>query len=111
MPRWIYTRDGEPLPEPIEVGADFRNRQVSTGDLGKFQYDNMRATDGSDISSRTKLKNYLKATGTTLASDYKGEWARAAADRERASRGDFDREARREAVGRAMYQTQKGKRR
>jgi hypothetical protein len=95
--------------EAFEVGEDYSDTPRSTGDLGKFEYDNARATDGTDISSRTKLKRYLKATGTTLADDFKGEWQRAAEQREAKAAGTHnpDRRERREAVERAVYQLEK----
>jgi hypothetical protein len=61
----------------IEVSRDAPDADAqlgirrSTGDGGKFQYDNLRSTDGVDISSRTKHREYLKATGLAMASDFK----------------------------------------
>lgn len=45
-------------------------------------YHGMRATDGSDISSRRKHREYMKRTGLTTADDFKDTWARAAKERE-----------------------------
>jgi len=93
--------------EMVEIPEDWTDAPRSTGDLGKFQYDNMRATDGADISSRTKYKDYLKATGLTPTSDFKNEWAQAAKKREEVFKGTNDKKQRREAIERAIYQRSK----
>lgn len=48
---------------------------------GDRHYDGLRAPDGTDISSRTKHREYMKRTGMTTADDFKGEWARAEKER------------------------------
>src|SRR2546423_1397317 len=37
-------------------------------------FEGLRATDGTDISSRTKWQSYMDARGLTLASDYTQTW-------------------------------------
>jgi len=106
MKRWVYTEGGRPLPEPIEVSDDYSDAPRSTGDLGKFEYDNARAPDGTDISSRTKLNRYLKESGLALAGDFKGQWESQQKQREAASRGEkseADKRRHREAIGREAY--------
>lgn len=93
-----------------EMGAAWTDAPRSTGDLGKFEYDNLRATDGTDISSRTKMRDYLKATGLAVLSDYRETLPKAQARREAAFTGAADKRERREAVGRALYSLRKGKR-
>jgi predicted nucleic acid-binding Zn ribbon protein len=44
-------------------------------------YQDMRATDGTDISSRAKHQAYMKAKGLTTADDFKDTWAKAAKER------------------------------
>lgn len=57
--------------EPGSLGVD-------AGALwGDSHYDGLRATDGSDISSRTKHREYMKRHGLTTADDYKEAWAKA----------------------------------
>lgn len=105
--RWVYTHGGAPLQEPVEVGAEWRNVALSTGDLGKFEYDNCRTTDGVDISSRSKLNRYLKETGLALASDFKGVWAKAREQRAAEARGEVPEARVREiqdTVGRTAYE-------
>jgi hypothetical protein len=81
--RWVYTEGGKPLPEPIEVGEDYRPPSASsTGDLGKFEYDNLRATDGTDISSRTKRRHYMQARGLADPRDFRETLPKAQAQRE-----------------------------
>jgi hypothetical protein len=49
---------------------------------GDRSYDGLRAPDGSDISSRSKHKAYMKATGLTTADDFQGSWSKAKEQRE-----------------------------
>ena len=101
--RYVYRETSPGKVECFEVGQDWTDKPQSTGDLGKFEYDNARATDGTDISSRTKLKAYLKEKGLTLASDYNQEWEAAAKQREAYRKGELRTKATREAIGRALY--------
>ena len=108
---YVYTSGGRPLPEPYEVTDDWRNPgSESTGDLAKFAYDNLRATDGTDISSRTKHREYMKHNGLALADDFKQTWQQARAERDAYFRGEKLNPSYREAVGRAEYQLSKRRR-
>lgn len=49
---------------------------------GDSSYDGMRATDGTDISSRTKHREYMRINGLTTADDYQSSWAKAKQARE-----------------------------
>ena len=73
-------------------------------------YENTAATDGTDIGSRRKHREYMKQNNLTTVDDYKETWARKAAERERVDKGDWDHKARREAVGRAIYDLERKKR-
>jgi len=76
---------------------------------GRF-YENTKATDGSDIGSRTKHREYMKRTGLTVASDYTKTWEKAAEQRERLRRGEkgcLPSPTRREALARKLYQLDK----
>jgi hypothetical protein len=55
---------------------------------GDRSYDGLRATDGSDISSRSKHREYMHRHGLTTADDYKETWAKAVKDREAYRRGE-----------------------
>lgn len=108
--RWVYRDNGKGGVDVIEVGADYSEAPRSTGDLGKFDYDNLRAPDGADISSRTKHREYMKAHNLTVADDFKGEWKQAAAEREQRKQGNFDKAERKEAIARAIYNQRDKKR-
>ena len=78
-----YIQDPQTL-ELIEITQDSEpNRLRGDASLwGDRSYDGLRAPDGTDISSRSKHKAYMKATGLTTSDDFKGEWARAKEARE-----------------------------
>ena len=44
-------------------------------------YQDLRATDGTDISSRAKHQAYMKAKGLTTADDFTQTWKKAAQER------------------------------
>lgn len=45
-------------------------------------YDGLRATDGTDISTRKKHRDYMKRHGLTTADDYKDFWSKKKIERE-----------------------------
>lgn len=113
--RWVYTQGGEPLPEPIEVTEDFtgaeRRAQTVTEEL---VHGGARATDGTDISSRKKRREYMARTGVADASDFKNHWAQAEARKAESIRNLGDAKSFREAAdmaGRAAYELSKKRRR
>lgn len=67
-------------------------------------YENVRATDGTDIGSRRKHRDYMRAHNLTTADDFKGTWEKAASEREAIRAGQHDKRERREAIERALYQ-------
>jgi len=91
----------------VEVTQDYvlperdnaRNRGALWNDRN---YDGVRATDGSDISSRKKHREYMKRNNLTTVDDFKETWANAQKTREDYfSRGGTFR---RQDVERAMFQ-------
>ena len=70
---------------------------------GDRHYDGLQATDGADISSRTKHREYMARTGLTTADDYRVAWAKAAEQRADFYTTGGDHKGRREAVERAIY--------
>lgn len=106
--RWVYRVNqdtGEVVSVPVD--ADWTDAPRSTGDLGKFEYNNLRATDGTDISSATKHKRYMKEKGYALVHEISDEYrAKRKAERERA-----DNASRRETIGRTMYELKQKRRR
>lgn len=108
---YIYTRGGVPLPEPIEVGEDYEDPTgLRLAPFTDLYMDGARATDGADIGSRAKRRAYMQAHGVTDASDYTQAWAKKRAEREAMASGKHDTQARREALGRALYEKQRSKR-
>lgn len=71
---------------------------------GDRHYDGMRATDGTDISTRSKHREYMKLNNVTTVDDFKDTWAKAREQRERlyTQGGTFSRRD----VERAIHQLQ-----
>lgn len=69
---------------------------------GDRHYDGVRATDGADISSRTKHREYMKRMGLTTVDDYSETWRKAERQREDFLTRGVDG-TRREDVARAMF--------
>jgi hypothetical protein len=101
--RWIQDRH---TGELIEVTADHQAElRTDSGALwGDRSYDGLKAPDGTDISSRSKHREYMKATGLTTADDFKQTWAKAQVERERAytQGGSFSKAD----IERAIHQVQ-----
>jgi hypothetical protein len=70
--RFIQNR--EPPYDFVEVGDHVPRRR---DDLlqGDRNYDGLKATDGTDISSRTKHREYMKRNGLTMMDDFKETWS------------------------------------
>lgn len=101
--RWVQI-DGELIEVTPDYVGEQRNHNRVHGDL---HYDGLRAPDGTDISTRTKHREYMKATGLTTIDDFKGDWARAekARDEYRTRGGTVTRED----IGRAIAQLERGR--
>ena len=101
--RWIQDRK---TGELIEVTADYQPElRTDSGALwGDSSYEGMKAPDGTDISSRTKHREYMKAKGVTTMDDFTGTWAKAKESRERymTEGGSFKRAD----IERAIHQLQ-----
>ena len=85
--RWRQMADGT----LVEVDLDSRgtSRQSTDGALWNDRhYENLSTTDGVDISSRSKHRAYMKATGLTTYDDFKGEFERRTAEREKYRSGE-----------------------
>lgn len=85
MSRKRYIQMREPPYELIEVTADYQPElRTDSGALwGDRSYDGLKATDGTDISSRTKHREYMKANNLATVDDFKQTWAKAQEQRER----------------------------
>jgi hypothetical protein len=67
-------------------------------------FDNMRAGDGTDLTSRSKWKRYMRENNLTLSADWKETWAKNQAKREKLVTGQADDPRRRETVRRVVYE-------
>lgn len=108
--RWVYTQGGRPLPEPIEVTADWSDAPQVHAPVTDLYMDGARATDGTDIGSRAKRRAYMKANNLADSDDFKEAWAKAAKEREEAFREGPKDPTRREDVARAIAQVRRGRR-
>lgn len=73
---------------------------------GRF-YENTAATDGVDIGSRKRHREYMKSRNLAMADDFKGQWSQDAKQREAIRQGQNDRRERREAIERTIHQIHK----
>ena len=80
--RWIQDRI---TGELIEVTRDYSPKmQADAGALwGDRHYDGLQASDGTDISTRSKQRDYMKVNNLTTADDFKTTWADAREKRDR----------------------------
>lgn len=96
----------------VEVGADWtdteRRAQTPTEEL---TYGGIKATDGTDISSKRKRREWMKEKNLADADDFKGVWSKAEQERAKYYTGQHDKRELREAVGRARYEAQTHRRR
>ena len=100
------------MPGPVEVTDDFtgaeRRAQTSTEAL---TYGGLVATDGTMIDSRKKHREYMHRNGLALSDDYKQTWSKAEQGREKFFKGDHDHKERKQAIGRSIYELERGKKR
>ena len=90
----------------LELG-DWRETPPALPVVIDRHYWNLTATDGTDIGSRTKHREYMRQNGLTTADDYKETWAKAEAYRAKIRAGDVDHKERRETIARTAYEMEK----
>jgi len=61
-------------------------------------FDNLRASDGTNLTSRSKWKRYMRERGLTMTSDWKGTWAAKAKERADVAEGRGGDHTRRKEV-------------
>lgn len=107
MARYVY-RPGHPKAssngfvaiEDLDDAPVAESYAIHSGIMVDRFYENTKTTDGVDIGSRRKHRDYMKATGLAPASDFSpGYYERVRKEQKQAA----DR-ARRETVARAVYQ-------
>lgn len=103
--RYVYRPNPETgRVESVEVTPDFQAHEERQPVYTDRYMEGVRASDGTDIGSRTKRRQYMQARGLADASDYTETWAKA--EQQRAAfytpEGKHDTQARREAIARAI---------
>jgi hypothetical protein len=107
--KWVY-KPGHPkansngFVEWNEYGAYEHSRALDAPILMDRFYENTATTDGVDIGSRRKHREYMKRTGLTVSTDFTEAWKQDAKNREKIQKGEHDRKERREIVERAWHQ-------
>ena len=102
--RWIQRTDpktGKSYLEEVPLNYYTPRRNLSDTDalISERHYDGMRATDGTDISTRAKHRDYMRRNNLTTIDDYTEEWANAPRKRELEQQKE-----RREAIDRVIHQ-------
>ena len=104
--RWVYDEKLQklvPADEYQRPAPEARNAPIMAG---RF-YENTAATDGTDIGSRRKHREYMRQNNLTTADDFKITWAEQAKRREAIKEGRLPSKTRRDAIGRALYEIDK----
>lgn len=102
--RWVQKIDPETgKGRLVEISLNHwtpSRRSLSDTDalISDRHYDGMRATDGADISTRAKHRDYMRRNDLTTIDDFKQEWADAPRKRELEAQKE-----RRENVERAIH--------
>jgi hypothetical protein len=97
--RWVQI-DGK----LIEVTEDYRGEPMHHGRVhGDLHYDGLQAPDGTDISTRTKHREYMKRHNLTTMDDFSGTWSRAQAQRDAYRTEGRGGAVTREDIGRAIH--------
>lgn len=110
MPRRRFVWDPD-LKELVEVSTDYDQPARNDGSLWNDRhYENLQATDGTDISSRAKHREYMKRNGLTTADDFKQEWAKAEKRRDEYRTGKGHGAVTRDDIGRAIHQLESSQR-
>jgi hypothetical protein len=106
--RFVWSPEDDRL---VEVTPDYEQapREARNTLTSDAIYDGLRATDGSDISTRTKHREYMRRNGLTTADDFTGEWAKAAQKRAEFFQGKGGGSVSRDDIGRAIHQLESKK--
>lgn len=97
----------------VEVSTDYEqpSRQEMDGTLWNDRsYVGLKATDGTDISSRSKHREYMKRNGLTTADDFTQTWDKAQQQRAAYFQGKGGGAVSREDIGRAIHQLESAQR-
>lgn len=98
MPTFYYNKDTRRV-EPVTAEFLERNRvRPAPHATEALTYRNLRAPDGTDISSRRKHREYLEHHGLAMASDFKESGERYQRERVARLTGDANEQAIEQAV-------------
>lgn len=95
------------LGQCVEVTPDFTGQRRDEGRRSEEEvYGHCTATDGTDLSTRTRHRNYMRQNGLTVASDYTQTWQQKGAELKKVVTpgSGHDSRERREQIGRTMYE-------
>lgn len=104
--RWIWDEREQRLVEASEYRAAERALDAPIM-VDRFYENTVSPIDGTDIGSRRKHRDYMRAHGLAPADDFKGTWAEKERERERAFRDvthDDRSEAQKLADRKRLYQ-------
>ncbi|WFG54186.1 hypothetical protein Mx9_p79 [Myxococcus phage Mx9] len=101
--RFVYRPNPETgRVEAVEVTPDYQSVEERQPVYTDRYMEGDRATDGTDIGSRTKRRAYMQANGLADADDFKGVWDKAEKQRADFFQGRHDTQARRQDIARAI---------
>ena len=76
--RYVQRRQEDGSYKLEEVGVNYfvprRNLSDTDALVGDRHYDGMQATDGTDISTRAKHREYMRRHDLTTIDDFTGHW-------------------------------------
>jgi hypothetical protein len=106
--KWVY-RPGHPDASPngfVEITqVQTEEKAVNAPILMDRFYENTKATDGTDIGSRRKHRDYMKATGLAPTSDFSPQFY----ENQKKAEKLADAKARRETLARATWEAFDGR--
>ena len=107
--RFVWDRE---LKELVEVSVDYVQPTRQDGSLWNDRhYEGLVATDGTDISSRAKHREYMKRNNLTTIDDFKGEWSKSRQARDNYYTGKGGGAISREDIARTIHQLENAPRR
>lgn len=102
--RPVCIHDGESHIMERKLSVNPAMSGLANAMAGDRHYDGMRATDGTDISTRTKHRQYMKANGLTTVDDFKNTWKDAAKERANFRSGEYQDRERKKLVTELVQQ-------
>jgi hypothetical protein len=69
--RFVWSEEAQSM---VRVGSDWTDAETRAGRSEEEVYGHDTTADGTDISSKRKRRDYMKATGLADFSDFSPEW-------------------------------------